>query len=553
MKRTKLICLILACLYACTILSACNASDPATPPSTAAPPAATSTPGGTTSTPAPAVVEQEAYSFVYYRNYEWVNVSFIWGDDMISSILEDKFNISVTLAKPDIDPDQKMGIMIASGDLPDVMQVERDAIYRQLINLDMLIPLDGFIDNGSHYSQIVEQGTRDLARVDGVTYGLLNFPVTSDHAVSNNGFAINKKIWEQLGSPKLDTTDDLFDYLMAVKAANITVDGQSVIPLQFFPGDWMVNLMTNSFGVNSLEGVVPIDGHLSLYLNDPRTVDAFVFMNKLWNNGLVNSDYFIEKSEQVMEKLTTGRVAVYGGNNITIPAFNEARLTMIENDPGNDYLVIPPPAAAGVGHVYNNIGSTMGWNSVVVTNTAEKPDRIFELIDYIFSDEGTLLSVYGPQGELYDELDNEGFPILTMGLGSVSAELRAQLGLNQWTLLGNTMFMDMAKLADNARRPVDERDWITESQIRVTYRHAKNDDAVLVGMATNPQEPEGIAFAAFRQLNEQHTPRIIMARTEAECLAAIQEAINDMYSQGFALVEAHKDAAFQNNLRLLGR
>jgi len=532
---------------------ACSTNDP-TPASSATPqPEEASAPDETADTSSPGEVGQEPYSFVYYRNYEWVDASCVWGDDMISAILGEMFDISVTLAKPDIDPEQKMGIMIASGDLPDVMQIERDAILNQLINLDMLIPLDRFIDNDSHYSKIVEKGTIDLARVDGVSYGLLNFPVTTDHAVSNNGFAINKKIWEQMGSPALDTTDDLFNYLMAVNEADITVDGQSVIPLQFFPGDWMVNLITNAFGVNNIEGVVPIDGHLSLYLNDPRTVDAFLFMNKLWNNGLVNSDYFIEKSEQVMEKLTTGRVAVYGGNNITIPAFNEARLTMIENDPDNDYIVVPPPAAPGVGHVYNNIGSTMGWNTVVITNTAEKPDRIFQLIDYVFSDEGTLLTVYGPQGELYDELDSDGFPILTQGPGSISAEERSMLGLNQWTFLGNTLFMDLSKLADNARRPADERDWITEAQINVTYRHAKNDDAVLVGMATNPQEPEGIAFAAFKQLNEEHIPRIVMAKNEAECLAAIQDAINDIYSQGFEAVEAYKDAAYQNNLVLLGR
>ena len=529
MKRIKYLSLILACLMALSCMTALGASA--------------------------ASAEQEPYTFTYYKNYDWSDTSYQWGDDMVSSVLTDMFNTTVKLAKPDIDPAQKMGIMIAGNDLPDCMMIERDAIYNQLIDLDMLLPLDEFIENDSRYAQVVEKGTIDMARINGKSYGLLNFATQKDHALSNNGFAINKKIWEQLGSPALDTTDDLYNYLMAVKEAEIKVEGQSVIPLQFFTGNWMVNLITNSFGIYANEGVTPIDGHLKMYLNDPRTVEAFKYMNKLWNAGLVNSDYFIEKSEQVTEKLMAGRVAVYAGNDITNPSFNQARLTLMENDPGNDYIVIHPPAGPGVNQadIANNLGSTMGWNVIVITKAAKDPERIFQLLDYNVSPEGACLSVYGPKGELYDELDEQGYPILKQPLANVSAEESKRLGLSKWTLLGNTMFMDLAKVADNNRKPADEKDWITEAQANYTYQHAVNDDALVVGMAPDPQEPEGIAYTAFRQLNEKYIPKIIMAKSEDECLAAIQEAINDIYSQGFELTEAFKDGVYQQNLAKLGQ
>ena len=195
----------------------------------------------------------------------------------------------------------------------------------------------------------------------------------------------------------------------------------------------------------------------------------------------------------------------------------------------------------------------MGWNVIVITKKAENPDRIFELLDYIVSPEGACLTVYGPKGELYDELDGEGYPILKKPLSEVSDDDSKSIGLSKWTLIGNTLFMDLAKVADNNRKPDDQKDWITEAQANYTYKHAANNDALVVGVATDPQEPEGIAYTTFKQLNEKYIPKIIMAKNEDECLASIQEAINDIYSQGFEKTEEFKDGVYQSNLKVLGQ
>jgi len=544
------IIMLLALTVACSKKEAAPASSVSPASSPASTPSQTQA-AAESATPAPL----EPYEFTAYFNYDWYDASAKWGDDKVSQFYNEKFNIKMKKAKPEGDPIQKLNVMIASDDLPDVIQMERDANYLKLIQLGKLIPLDEFINNNSSYKRIIDDKTIELSKVNGKVYGMLNYATTTDHPTGNGGWAINKNIYEQLGSPKLQTTDDLLHYLKLVKDSNLKVDGKTVVPIQFAESG-MIDLMMGSFGLNPLnavEGVVPIQNELKLYFNEPRAIDALLYLNKLWNNGLINKDYFVEKSEQIQEKLTTGRVAVYAGNNITSD-LKDYRNTLKDHDPTNDYIVIEPPAAPGVDQskVYNSTYSTLGWNVVGISNKAKNPERIFQLLDSIVSEDGSRLNVYGPEGGLYDELDSEGYPILKSNLSSLSSEERKALGIGVWGILGNTKYADFSKAANDNRKPVEERDWATQAQINIIWKHSMNTDAY-IGTTPEPQSPEGIAAASFSDLNLKALPKIVMAKDESQSRAAIAEALDNAYKLGFEKVEKFKTEIYQQNMKLLGQ
>ncbi|MCL2003072.1 MAG: hypothetical protein FWG72_03580 [Oscillospiraceae bacterium] len=549
MKSRKLLSLALACLMLLALAAGCTGDSPSPSEPGTQTPGGNDTPsgnGGTDTSPA----GTDPYTFTYYWNYDWADTSLIWGEDAVSAYMRDRFNTTVVMDKPGTSPEEQIGLFFAMDQFPDVMMIERDSTYQQLIEQGKLLALDDLLA-GSKYAELLSEGTVNMSRAaDGKVYGLLNW--ATSQPTGNNGWAINKKIWEEMGSPSLNTTNDLYNYLVAVRDANLTVGGMSVVPLQFSSGaDIIADQMLASFGVRRISGVAEVGGELKLHYTAPGAEDAFLFLNRLWNEDLINSDAFAETTEQIREKLSVGRVAVYCGNDITSALATEVRPVLIANDPGNDYIAIPSPRASGVTDVWNSVWYSLGWNVIVITKDAENPERIFELIDFVHSNEGSLLVSYGPQGVLWDEMDANSFPILSRALNSLTSEENDELGANgRWTLLGNAPYADQSKVAINARLPADEQDWVTNAQTNITWRHSMYADAYL-NISTNPQEPEGIAFSNFELQDSIFIPRIITAPNEAAAAAALREAVDTIYGQDFALVEAYKTAVFQANQALL--
>jgi len=548
MMKRKIIFTCLICFLA-VLFVACNANDGGE--NTTDTSEVNDNGGETDTTDDAGTANEEFFEFEFYANYEWFDTAPVWGNDLVSAYMRDRFNIGVRLSSPDIDADQMMGIMIAAGDLPDVMMIERDSVLQQLVELDLLLPLDEFLP-GSNYANAIDESTINLARIDGQVYGMLNWP--TNVANGNGGWIINRSIWEELGEPPLETTDQILDYLIMVRDANITVDGAPIVPMQFGHSEAIYQLTLNSFGINmSDNGLVENNGSLELYLNMPEAEDALLWLNTLWNEGLINSDHFVESSEQITEKMATGRFAVYAGHDVAAAIGEEVRPVFLENNPDNEFMVINPPAAPGVAteDVMNSRWSSLGWNKIVITRNAENPERIFELLDFIVSREGQTLTYHGPQGELWDELDADGFPILNRTTDDLTVEERENLGGDiRWTLVGdagNTALMDRAVLD---RIPRDQWSWRNTVQQDIIWNHSLNVDAFL-NMHLDTLSSEGIALNTFMDLNEQHIPNIVTASNHDAARAAIQTAIDAIYSQNFELVEEALTEVWRNNIETM--
>ena len=545
MKNRKLYSLLIVTVMIFALIAACTNDAPATPPATSTNGSGdTATPDNTGNDNAPPA--GDIFEFEFYANYDWYDTAPIWGEDAVSSYMMELLNIKMNLTKPDIDPGQMMGIMISAGEIPDVMMIDRGPLFEQLVELDLLLPLDDFLP-GSHYESNVDVSTVNMSRVNGQVYGMLNWATNAP--AGNGGWVINKEIWEDLGSPPLATIEQLTDYLFMVRDANIEVDGIPVVPLQFGHSGTIQQFAIASHGFLPIAGMAEVDGGLKLYLTAKAAEDGLLWANKLWNEGLINHDHFLETPEQIEEKLAMGRFAVYAGQDLGHVGMN-IRPVFLENNPGNDLTVIEPPAGPGVGQANIQLGewSSLGWNIVVISKTAKNPERIFELLDFINSRFGQVLTYYGPQGYLWEELDGEGFPFLLKQTSDLTAEENDALGANvRWNKVGdatNTHIMEEAILS---RIPREQWSWLNLYQSSTIWPHSFNGDRFL-NIGPDPQEPEGIAVSEFRTLNDLHIPIIISAASPDAARAAIQDAIDAIYGQNFGLVEQYQTAIYQANL-----
>ena len=480
---------------------------------------------------------REFFEFTMFMNYEWYDTSPVFGQDETSRYLLERFNTSLTLAKPDTDPDTMMNLMIAAGDLPDAIMLDRGAHYFTMAQNGMLFPLDDLINAGSNYARLLSAEVRESAKIDGVTYGILNWPTDETSPTGNNGVVLNTRIHDMLGNPPITTTEELYEYLLMVQQQVPELDGNPIIPMSAHGNFGDFHSFFGGLRGLSGQGVFLDNNEFRLIYHDPAFVDAIHFMNRLFNQDLINRDILIETNDQFLERLAIGRVAVFVGN--MAEHIRPSRMRLREIDPLADYTVIRPPAAPGLSQdeIWLDFFHTIGWNVLVINNQTERPDRIFELFDFLFSEEGTVVMYYGPRGFIWEETDADGFPYLTTDVDALSEQERNELGLFIWSFPGNSVFANNMGNAITARLPVEDWQWGELYHREFIWNHSRpmTEFAMLFNDLTlnDPNSEVAIIRERYWNYNEELLPRLITANSPSEIDTLIQQAIDEVMAMNF--------------------
>ena len=161
----------------------------------------------------------EHYEFDAYYSYQGSVKP--WGEDAASKYMNDKFNITVNYSCPEADADSRLNLMISSDDLPDVIILDRNANWLKLINLGKLVDINTLKYEGCSFDEDILESTQKLLSVNGGLYGIPNW-ARKGATGGNMSWMVNHDVYEQLGSPELKTLDDLHDFMVAAKEANVT-------------------------------------------------------------------------------------------------------------------------------------------------------------------------------------------------------------------------------------------------------------------------------------------------------------------------------------------
>lgn len=560
-KNTRrLLAAVLSVMMLGLMVAGCGADQKALNSATpAASDSATPSPEASASaTPASLYDTSEPVHFVVYWNYSWKTVHRKFEETKIGQEIMKKMNATIEVQSPGGNENEKLSLMIASNTLPDVIMMDRNEAYKKLIDLDQLVVLDDYFAKYPGYRENTDPATVNYAKVNDHMYSMLNWSTTPNHPTGNGGWFVNQNVYKDMGSPKINTLDDLYNYLAAVKEKGYQSNGKEVVPMQFDCGNFqggIYQLYYSFGGIGSVneDMVYKAEGsnELKFFMNDPAWTEAMVFANKLWNNKLMNQDFFVETAQMMNDKRDIGRLAVYSGPN----AVNEARdgkMAWEKLNPDAGYTMIEPPAGGGFDQskIANATYKTLGWNSICITKSAKNPERIYQVLDWIASDEGQLITFHGPQGVLWDELDENGYPILKKTRSSMPQEEADLVAFEEYSLPGMSEWVDFSKSAANERLPETEKDFVISNQYNITWKHSANVTEY-EGIFTSADTPEGIAFKQVQDYVRKQVPKMVSAKDEAECRKVIQETIDQVYKMDFALVEAYKTNLWQENLKRL--
>ena len=488
----------------------------------------------------------EFSAYAHYQNMDFPK----WESTPIGKWLSEEKQVKINMIAAAGAHTQKLSAMMASDDLPDMIWTDRNhPDVDRLYQAGKLVPFDDYLDKYTNLKTWM--GDLNLLRhEDGKLYRFPNW--YSSNPYGNAGYVVNKKIYDELGKPKLETTDDLYDYLVKVKEKY----GDSVVPFEPHRAQDMQGLgvLYTAFGegalythLNSGLRAVPKDGKLTSLMTDPVFREAQKYIAKLYREKLISQDAFNQTEDQVQEKVMTGRVAVFAGASPTDFA-GEAHAELIKQDPDGGYFMIWPIHKPGLdkNKIYPGTYTSFGWNAAYITTAAKDPEAIFAFLDWYTGPEGMNVQYFGPEGKNWKGFDEEGKPNFTENYDPEEVA-KIQSENTPVMFVGNTSYIDPAKYKYMAQLPFEQQDWRTRYQQTITWPTQYNVTE-FTGLNPPADSEEGIIQASIDELFLEIYAKSVMAGSDAEVDKVLDQGEKDLMSLGYDKLLEWRTAKWQENL-----
>ncbi|UOK60924.1 MULTISPECIES: ABC transporter substrate-binding protein [Paenibacillus] len=306
----------------------------------------------------------------------------------------------------------RISLMAASGDYPDLIFPKG--------NLTRLVDAGAMID----LTDLIEEHAPNLKKIYGEHFNRLKYSnddpsiywIPTNGAIdqvsfdATNGTAIQHRVVKELGYPEIKTLNDFEKVLREYyKKHPTTDDGQPTIPLTLSADGWRRMITVTDPAVMSTGG--PGDGEYFinpdtyeavLHYKRPEEKEYFRWLNKMYNEGLLDKDSFVQKDDQYKSKIASGRVL-----SLLDPSWGFSDAENALKSAGKDdmtYGFYPVTLDESFQRKdFQNIG--FDGYGIGITVDCEDPVRAIKFLDWMSSEEGQVLRNWGVEGEQYNVED----------------------------------------------------------------------------------------------------------------------------------------------------
>lgn len=312
------------------------------------------------------------------------------------------------------DLQQKEGVMLASGDYPDLIFAETN----KFLDAGAYIGLEKLINDNApnlkkHYEPYWEKmkevsGGDDIRVLDlyGVQYG-----ESTETWHSQAGFWIQKDVLAEAGYPLPKTLDEYFKLIEDYTAKHpTTADGQPTIGFEVLSDGWRAFCLKNppqhlNGGGNNGGVYVNPDTDVAEVLTDKDYSRAYYLkLNEEFQKGVISPDTFTQSYDQYMAKLSTGRVLGMFDQHWN---FQDAENVLIGDKKYGQTYVPVPLTYEGKTDYYREELVFAGINGLGITKNCKDPERLIKFLDFMVQEDTQKLLTWGIEGEDYT-VDDKG-------------------------------------------------------------------------------------------------------------------------------------------------
>ena len=492
-----------------------------------------------------------------------------WTSGVASSPLMDaikeKTGVTLNIEQPPTDADTKLGLMIASGDLPDLISLTNGDTIAQLIESGKVWEMEEFLQTYAPDSHLLTEFPQDIK--DAVVYkfgGWYSLPshlessdlrekytiteqayidnVTKGH---NSAIMFNQAIMDELGITREDvqTEAGFYEACEKVKNSGCTVDGQPVLTVVLHANLWLDQSLDGI--IRETFGVVPVDneGNYRHIEMNPGYKCALKFVNNLIKNEYLDVNVLTLDEAALKTYVEGNRVFFWIGN----PAQSAEKHTvpLVSFGP-----ILADNGARPVAPI--NLSAGSGWIQTFISKDCGAPEQIAQMLTFATSQEGLALNEYGVEGVDYT-FDEKGVATRTEE-GQKRYEEDYAKNIALWP------FANTDYAWSTQKGPEEGTDAASFNQICTaigkwedTYIYNSDLISFTSGNVIEPSSDLGIKLSQVKNYLESQKAKIVSTSDDASFEAEYQNMIDTLKSYGIEEIDAEYDKYLKENCERLGQ
>lgn len=311
---------------------------------------------------------------------------------------EQEPGVNVKLETTQGDAMTALNLKINTGGFEDAAIFSRNETVKSAMNLSkQLMPLEQYFDMPDKYPGLASIPKQYLELMKDNEGHIWSIPTWFDQnpedpwpGWASQAWIVRSDVLEKTGMTKEDlaTLEGVETFLRKV-AEEKDASGKSLIPLSFLMDTsdnlgWSdENAILTAFGVTTAGNGVDKRGDDFVFAyDDPNYKAAYQWMNKMYQEKLIDPEVVTSKKEQYTEKNKSGRIAFNVGSFWNIPASAWETLDG-PTEPGWFYEAIPFPKVDGVEKVgINQVTNPNPGYDVYVSEKTKNLEAILKFFDY---------------------------------------------------------------------------------------------------------------------------------------------------------------------------
>jgi len=387
-------------------------------------------------------------------------------DWLIFQEIEERMNVTFDFmfGPEDIaDYDTRIMLMLNAGDAPDIITNVYPGKFVELAQSEVILATSDFFDRVPNFTTRVDSynahSEMNILKVtlDDSSRSYFHWPNIMDSVIYAEGPVIREDVVRRLGFELPSSWDELTPILRAYKEEN-----PSSFPVTALFGlDAMLFFMSGGWGVDAgwtVGGTSAFmyDRQASEYvfgLAQPRYREMLTHLAMLADEGLLDPELVTLTADQWTARMTTGDSIITFCWFDQIDELNETGRQIV----GPEFNIVPIlPLAGGSFNRQERPHAdllTNGW--IMPASVEQNPnfDRLLELVNFMYSEEGYVLGTWGVEGVTFNYVDGRRVlsdHILNDPAGPARA-LQMNYGFNNFMPLVRSLEFNLA-LMNNPER-----------------------------------------------------------------------------------------------------
>lgn len=328
--------------------------------------------------------------------------------------IERRTGIHIEFIAPAENEDDSFKLMLASGDLPDIIQWKYEtypskgsvnSLYLDGIAVELTDLVKQYAPNLTSIYQKRQDIYNEVLTLDGK---LLYFPSINPMQTreeiarkANTGLIMRSDWLENLSLEVPDDIEDWYTVLSAFKNGDPNKNGiEDETP---FDGSG-IDCFIPAFGV--VEDIYIKDGKVAFGPVQQEYKDFLSTMKIWYDEGLLGESNLTASSYWLNENIRGNITGSFKGLD---NAWSKYIDILREKDPEASLVAVPwPKAKNGIRYTgREDMATHLSQEITIITNDCKYPEKAVELIDFLYSEEGDTLMHWGIEGKTYEVVDGQ--------------------------------------------------------------------------------------------------------------------------------------------------